>query len=110
MSNRVFSFLVLVVAFLCMPVITEAFSLGVLVAKGRAGGQRLKKLLRRGKNIFPADSMTQRIEIIHRRPVTMQPRPMDVERKLQEKYAAIDDLEERAFQILLDLGMIGEKF
>ena len=96
---------------MCMPAVTDAFSLGVLVAKGRAGGKRLKKLFRRGRNILPFDStMTQKTDILNRRSVTMQPRPMDVERKLQEKYAAIDNLEERAFQILLDLGMIGERF
>jgi hypothetical protein len=35
-----------------------------------------------------------------------QPKSTEEERKLQEKYASIEDLEERAFNILVDLGMV----
>jgi hypothetical protein len=38
--------------------------------------------------------------------VRKQPKSLDEERKLQAKYAAIPTLEERAFQILVDLGMV----
>jgi hypothetical protein len=37
--------------------------------------------------------------------IIQQPRPPHEESALQEKYAAIEDLEERAYQILKDLGM-----
>lgn len=37
--------------------------------------------------------------------IRMQPRPQNVERKLKERYAAIDGVEDRAYQILVDLGM-----
>ena len=35
-----------------------------------------------------------------------QPKSMEEERRLQEKYGKIEDLEERAFNILVDLGMV----
>jgi hypothetical protein len=38
--------------------------------------------------------------------IPQQPRPLDEEEALKRKYAAIDDLEERAYQILVDLGMV----
>jgi hypothetical protein len=37
-----------------------------------------------------------------------QPQPKESESKLAEKYAAIADTGERAFQILTDLGMFRE--
>ncbi|GKY98277.1 hypothetical protein MPSEU_000785300 [Mayamaea pseudoterrestris] len=40
------------------------------------------------------------------RPIIVQPRPLDEEVALQQKYAAIDDVGERAYQILIDLSMI----
>ncbi|CAB9508435.1 expressed unknown protein [Seminavis robusta] len=38
--------------------------------------------------------------------IPSQPRPRRQEMKLAAKYAEIDSLEERAFQILVDLGMV----
>lgn len=37
-----------------------------------------------------------------------QPRPDDIEAKLATKYAAIEDLGEKAFTILVDLGLVAE--
>lgn len=104
-SSTLFRSLLLTVA-LFLPLITESFSFGVLVAKGRSSGSRLKRLFRRGAPPAPVDLIP--LEVKNNKPVTLQPRPRKIERKLQEKYASIDNLEERAFQILLDLGMVGE--
>ena len=38
--------------------------------------------------------------------IPSQPRPRAEEMKLAAKYASIESLEERAFQILVDLGMV----
>ena len=38
--------------------------------------------------------------------VKIQPKSPDVEARLAAKYGKIDDLEEKAFTILLDLGMV----
>jgi hypothetical protein len=37
-----------------------------------------------------------------------QPKLLEEEDKLKDKYGAIDDVEERAYQILLDLGLVEE--
>lgn len=71
----------------------------------RSSGQKLKKIIRQ------APIKIERISL-HRRgrvnPALVQPKSIKEEMKLQQKYAAIESVEDRAFQILLDLGMIDE--
>jgi hypothetical protein len=45
-------------------------------------------------------------ETVDPKSLKRQPQPPSVEEHLQQKYASIDSLEERAYQILIDLGMV----
>jgi hypothetical protein len=96
---------VLLMASALFPSTTNGFSLTFLKIKGKLGGKKLLRLLRRE----PEPAKPDRLPFdVKNEALMVQPKPRKVEAKLQEKYAAIDDLEERAFQILLDLGMVGQ--
>lgn len=95
----------LLAAFALFASTTNGFSLTLIKAKGKAGGKRLLRLLRREPATPAAPA---KIPFALNNEALVQPKPRRVEGRLQEKYAAIDDLEERAFQILLDLGMVGQ--
>mmetsp|Transcript_88797 Transcript_88797/g.247136 ORF Transcript_88797/g.247136 Transcript_88797/m.247136 type:complete len:103 (+) Transcript_88797:120-428(+) len=89
----------LLAAFSLFPSTTNSFSFKLINAK--AGGKKLLRILRREPKEpenFPFPARNEALMV--------QPKRRKVEAKLQEKYAAIDNLEERAFQILLDLGMV----
>lgn len=89
----------LLAAFALFPSTTNSFSFKLINAK--AGGKKLLRILRREPKEpenFPFPARNEALMV--------QPKRRKVEAKLQEKYAAIDNLEERAFQILLDLGMV----
>ena len=60
------------------------------------------------KKLADEEAITTEYPLMHQRFVDAraQPKSPDVEAALASKYAAIQSLEERAFQILLDLGMI----
>jgi hypothetical protein len=93
----------LLVAAALVPSTTNGFSLTLLKIKGKSGVKKMVRLLRREPEAKP-DNFPLNVK---NDALTMPPKPRKVEAQLQEKYAAIDDLEERAFQILLDLGMVG---
>jgi hypothetical protein len=98
--------LIVVACAIVFPSRTDCFSFGALKARGRSSGNRLFRFFRRESSLKKPTLPEQQQNI---NSLKIQPKPARVETKLQQKYAAIDDVEERAFQVLLDLGLIGDR-
>lgn len=84
----------------------ECFPFGNPRANGRPGGKALFRFLRREPKKVqkaPQESLKDNMNLKN------QPKCSREETKLKQKYAAIDDIEERAYQVLLDLGLVEEK-
>ena len=83
-----------------------------LIFLGACDAFSLRRLTRGSKRVLqrmrPQPLSVQEAKTVNSKTlelIRMQPRPRRVERKLKERYASIDDVEDRAYQILLDLGM-----